>query len=72
MVRPLSLEMPSFRNVGPMNSAKKSPWQTANPKPVKKRRKLKPAQKSKAKERARKARRAYPNLIDNMAVSKPS
>lgn len=48
----------------------KPPWEQKNPKPKKDRKSLSPEQVTKAKERARKAGRPYPNLIDNMAVSK--
>jgi hypothetical protein len=47
---------------------KKPVWETKNPK--KKSTKLTPAQKAAAKERAQKAGRPYPNLIDNMAVTR--
>lgn len=47
---------------------KKQVWDKPNPN--KKSEKLTPAQKAEAKERARKAGRPYPNLVDNMAVSK--
>lgn len=46
----------------------KKVWDKPNPKKTSK--KLTPAQKSAAKQRAKKARRPYPNLIDNMAVAK--
>lgn len=46
----------------------KEVWDTKNPK--KKSDKLTPSQKSQAKARAKKAGRPYPNLVDNMAVSK--
>lgn len=46
----------------------KKVWNTPNPK--KKSDKLTPAQKAEAKARAKKAGRPYPNLVDNMAVSK--
>lgn len=47
------------------------PWRKANPKAKTKSgsRKLTPAQKAAAKERAKKAGRPYPNLVDNMAVA---
>ena len=47
---------------------KKEVWDT--PDPSKKDKKLTPEQKSEAKARAKKAGRPYPNLVDNMAVSK--
>lgn len=43
-------------------------WETKNPK--KKSTKLTPAQKAKAKARAKKAGRPYPNAVDNIAVSR--
>jgi len=46
----------------------KKVWETKNPK--KKSTKLTPAKKSAAKARAKAAGRPYPNLIDNMAVSR--
>jgi hypothetical protein len=53
-----------------MTSAKKPPWKKANPKPAAKSKKLSPGQKREAQARAKKAGRKYPNLVDNMAVSK--
>jgi hypothetical protein len=47
---------------------KKPVWETKNPK--KKSTKLTPAQKAADKARAQKAGRPYPNLIDNMAVTR--
>ena len=47
---------------------KKEVWDKPNPN--KKSDKLTPEQKSEAKARAKKAGRPYPNLVDNMAVSK--
>ena len=46
----------------------KKVWETKNPK--KKSTKLTPAKKTAAKARAKAAGRPYPNLIDNMAVSR--
>jgi hypothetical protein len=46
----------------------KKVWETKNPK--KKSTKLTPAQKAAAKARAKKTGRPYPNLIDNMAVTR--
>ncbi len=46
----------------------KKVWETKSPKKSSK--KLTPAQKAKAKANAQKAGRPYPNLIDNMNVSK--
>lgn len=51
-------------------SNKKKPWEGKNPKPKSKRKSLTPSQKAAAKNRAKKAGRKYPNLVDNMAVSK--
>ena len=48
--------------------AKKEVWDKPNPK--KKSSKLTSEQKAQAKARAKKAGRPYPNLVDNMAVSK--
>jgi len=47
---------------------KKEVWDKPNPK--KKSSKLTPDQKAEAKARAKSAGRPYPNLVDNMAVSK--
>lgn len=47
----------------------KPPWEEDNPKPKKQRKELTPEQKAKAKARAKKAGRKYPNLVDNMAAS---
>ena len=49
---------------------KKKVWDTKNPKPKSERMSLTPAQKAQAKARAKTAGRPYPNLVDNMAVSK--
>jgi hypothetical protein len=51
-----------------MASKKKEVWDT--PDPSKKDKKLTPEKKAEAKARAKKAGRPYPNLVDNMAVSK--
>ena len=50
----------------------KAPWESKNPKTAKgqKSNRLTPAQKAEAKARARAAGRPYPNLVDNMAVSR--
>lgn len=54
---------------GEIDMAKqKAPWETDNPKPKKKRKKMTEAQVARAKRRASDAGRPYPNLIDNMAV----
>jgi hypothetical protein len=47
---------------------KKAFWETTNPK--KKSKPLTPAQKAKAKARAKAAGRPYPNLVDNAAAKK--
>lgn len=47
---------------------KKEVWDKPNPK--NKSEKLTPSEKVEAKARAKKAGRPYPNLVDNMAVSK--
>jgi len=46
------------------------PWNKKNPKPKSQRTTLTPAQKARAKARAKAAGRSYPNLVDNMAVKK--
>jgi hypothetical protein len=48
--------------------AKKAFWDKKNP--AKTSKKLTPAQKAKAKARAKAAGRPYPNLVDNAAVTK--
>jgi hypothetical protein len=53
----------------PVNK-KKPVWETKNPKKKSERKKLTPAQKSKAKAMAAKAGRTYPNLVDNMRAAK--
>jgi hypothetical protein len=47
---------------------KKEFWDTKNPR--KKSKTLTPAQKARAKARAKKAGRPYPNLVDNAAVAR--
>ena len=49
---------------------RKTPWESPDPKPPSKRRHLTPAQKRKAAARAKRAGRPYPNLVDNMAVTR--
>jgi len=49
---------------------KKKVWNKKRPKSLGKSKKLTSSQKSKAKARARKAGRKYPNLVDNMWASK--
>lgn len=51
-------------------TAKKSPWDKKNPKKGEKQTKLDDGEKQEAKKRAKKAGRPYPNLVDNMAVTK--
>ncbi len=53
-----------------MKGALEQVWDTKNPKPKKKRKKLAPGQKAAAKRRAKAAGRPYPNLVDNMAVAR--
>jgi len=48
------------------SATKKTPWQRPNPKPKGAGTKLSAAAKQMARERARKAGRRYPNLVDNM------
>jgi hypothetical protein len=50
----------------------KKVWNKSNPKPKAKRKKMTDTQKAQAKARAKKARRPYPNLIDNMAIMRRS
>jgi hypothetical protein len=51
-----------------MAKKKKAPWDKKNPK--KKSKKLTASQKKRAKSMAKKAGRPYPNLVDNMRVSR--
>lgn len=51
-------------------SPKTAPWKTKNPVKKANRTKLTEEQKDEARERAKKAGRRYPNLVDNMAVAK--
>ena len=53
-----------------MTAKKSAPWNKSNPKPKDTRHQLTEEQKDEAKARAKKAGRPYPNLVDNMAVSK--
>ena len=53
-----------------MKKDKKPVWKKKNPVPVKRRKKLTPEQIKRAKARAKAAGLPYPNLIDNMAVTK--
>src|SRR5262249_29971683 len=52
-------------------SIRRPPWKSPNPRQRTKnvRKRLTPAQKVKAKSRAKRAGRSYPNLIDNMWVA---
>ena len=52
-----------------MPTAKKAPWDKKRP-AGKPRKHLGAAQKAKARARAKKAGRRYPNLVDNMAAAK--
>lgn len=52
-----------------MASKNKPVWDKPRPKTLGKSSKLSPAQKAKAKARAKKAGRPYPNLVDNMWAS---
>ena len=45
-------------------------WKKPRPKSLGKSKKLTPAQKASAKAAAKKARRKYPNLVDNMRAAK--
>lgn len=53
-------------------AAKTPPWKKKNPVKKANRTKLTDAQKEEAKSRAKKAGRPYPNLVDNMAVTRKS
>lgn len=50
----------------------KPPWKKKNPKKGVKKSKMTEAQIEEARERAKKAGRPYPNLVDNMAVKRKS
>jgi hypothetical protein len=52
-------------------SSRRPPWKSPNPRQQTKNvaKKLTPAQKAKAKSRAKHAGRPYPNLVDNMRVA---
>jgi len=52
--------------MGLLVAAKKPVWKKQRPKSLGKSKKLTPAQQSAAKTRAAKAKRPYPNLVDNM------
>ena len=49
---------------------KTKPWQKPSPKRKSAGKTLTPAQKARARKRAKAADRPYPNLVDNMAVAK--
>lgn len=51
-------------------TAKSPPWKKKNPKPTAARQKLSEAAKERARRRAAKAGRRYPNLVDNMWAAK--
>ena len=51
-------------------TAKSPPWKQKNPKPPAARQKLSEAAKERARRRAAKAGRRYPNLVDNMWAAK--
>lgn len=61
----------SPRSTANKRAAKTSaPWKKPNPKPASRSGSLSPAQKARAKQRAKAAGRPYPNLVDNMAVAR--
>ncbi|MCD0245990.1 DNA-binding protein [Xanthomonas melonis] len=61
----------SPRSTANKRAAKTSaPWKKPNPKPAWRSGSLSPAQKARAKQRAKAAGRPYPNLVDNMAVAR--
>tara|TARA_B100001939_G_scaffold335864_1_gene338319 strand:- start:12922 stop:13101 length:180 start_codon:yes stop_codon:yes gene_type:complete len=49
---------------------KKPVWESKNPTPKNKRRKMTSAEKAKAKRTAKKAGRPYPNMVDNIRAMK--
>lgn len=51
------------------SSTRTPPWKKRNPRTASKRTLLSPEEKAKARARARRAGRPYPNLIDNMHVA---
>lgn len=53
-------------------AVRSAPWKRANPHRGGHHKRLSPAQKSKARARARRAGRLYPNLVDNMQVARQS
>jgi hypothetical protein len=61
--------MPASRKRAARRTTKKPPWKRAAP-GTSKHRKLSPSQKAKAKRRAKRAGRPYPNLVDNMQAAR--
>ena len=53
-----------------MKKPKKKVWETKNPTPKSKRKKMTKSQNAKAKRMAKAAGRPYPNLVDNMRAIK--
>ncbi len=62
--------MTKHTETGHKTSKNPPPWKKPNPKKGAAKKTLTPAQKAEAKERAAKAGRPYPNLVDNMAVAR--
>ena len=60
---------PASRKSGARTKADAPPWERENPK-ADDHHHLTPAQKAEAKRDAKKAGRAYPNLVDNMRVAR--
>jgi hypothetical protein len=60
----------SSKKVAKRRSSNQPPWKRADPKPKPTRKRLSAADKTKARARAAKAGRPYPNLVDNMAVAR--
>ena len=58
--------MAATRKEAPKRAPKNLPWEKPNPKPPGARKRLSAAAKERARARAEKAGRRYPNLIDNM------
>jgi hypothetical protein len=53
-----------------VKKSKKKVWETKNPTPKSKRKKMTASQKAKAKRTAAKAGRPYPNMVDNLRAMK--
>jgi hypothetical protein len=53
-----------------LKKSKKKVWETKNPTPKSKRKKMTASQKAKAKRTAAKAGRPYPNMVDNIRAMK--